>query len=353
MTYEFKKAVREEVGLLIGLISPSGGGKTYSAMRIASGIVGKGNRFAVIDTEARRALHYASMFEFDHCELGSPFRPSAYADSIKVADKAGYRAIVVDSVSHEWASEGGILDWQEEELTRMAGDDYRKREACKMAAWIKPKMAHKQMVQSLLQTKAHLILCFRAEDKLKMEKDNQGKMQIVPIGWQPICSKEMPYELTVSFLLHPDKPGIPIPIKLQEQHKPMFPPGKLLDELCGQSISAWAKGTTPQDAPQSTISPDQGKTGEAETDANEGIKQEPGPPKQRTPAQKKLEVLISEAGIDREFFKSWLVSIEWLKASAEGKLSMNDLSPAHLKSLLDKFPSAKEKFSLWIDQQNA
>ena len=51
MTYEFKKAVREEVGLLIGLISPSGGGKTYSAMRIASGIVGKGNRFAVIDTE--------------------------------------------------------------------------------------------------------------------------------------------------------------------------------------------------------------------------------------------------------------------------------------------------------------
>jgi hypothetical protein len=253
MTYEFKKAVREAVGLLIGLISPSGGGKTYSAMRIASGIVGKGNRFAVIDTEARRALHYAGMFDFDHLELHAPFRPEIYADSIKAADKAGYKAIVVDSCSHEWASEGGVLDWQEEELTRMAGDDYRKREACKMAAWIKPKMAHKQMVQSLLQTKAHLILCFRAEDKLKMEKDGQGKMQIVPIGWQPICSKEMPYELTVSFLLHPDKPGIPIPIKLQEQHKPMFPPGKLLDELCGQSISAWAKGTASQNAPESTI----------------------------------------------------------------------------------------------------
>ena len=32
----------------------------------------------------------------------------------------------------------------------MAGDDWKKREACKMAAWIKPKMAHKQMVQRLL-----------------------------------------------------------------------------------------------------------------------------------------------------------------------------------------------------------
>lgn len=252
--YTFRPAVRESVGLLIGLISPSGGGKTYSAMKIATGIVGREEKFATIDTEASRALHYAppagckpdfvNSFNFDHLPLAGPFRPDTYANAIKAADKAGYKAIIVDSASHEWSGEGGVLDWQEEELTRMAGDDYRKREACKMAAWIKPKMAHKQMVQRLLQVKAHLILCFRAEDKMKMEKDANGKTQIVPIGWQPICSKEMPYELTVSFLLSPDKPGIPIPLKLQEQHKPMFPSGKLLDESCGQKIAQWAKGST-------------------------------------------------------------------------------------------------------------
>ncbi len=241
--YIFKDAVREEVGLLIGLIGPSGCGKTYSAMRLASGIVGPGNKFAVIDTEARRALHYAEMFKFKHCELTAPFRPDSYTKAIQAADKEGFKAIVVDSTSHEWASEGGILDWQEEELQRMAGDDWKKREACKMAAWIKPKMAHKQMVQRLLQVHAHLILCFRAEEKVKMEKDANGKTQIVPIGWQPICSKELPYELTVSFLLHPDKAGIGIPLKLQEQHKPMFPAGKLLDEECGKRIAEWAKGS--------------------------------------------------------------------------------------------------------------
>jgi hypothetical protein len=224
------------------MIGPSGSGKTYSAMRVASGIVGEGNKFAVIDTESRRALHYADKFSFDYCELPPPFRPDNYAEAIKAADKAGYKAIVVDSVSHEWAGEGGILDWQEEELSRMAGDSYQKREACKMAAWIKPKMSHKQMVQKLLQVRAHLILCFRAEDKMKMEKDQNGKTQIVPIGWQPICSKEMPYELTVSFMLSPDKPGVGIPIKLQEQHKAMFPAGQLLDESAGRSISEWAKG---------------------------------------------------------------------------------------------------------------
>lgn len=242
--YSFKPAKKEAVGLLIGLVGASGSGKTYSAMRLASGIVGKGNRFAVIDTEARRALHYADMFEFDHCELVSPFRPDNYADAIQAADKAGYKAIVVDSVSHEWAGEGGILDWQEDELTRMAGDDYRKREACKMAAWIAPKRSHKQMVQRFLQVNANLILCFRAEEKNKMEKDANGKMQIIPIGWQPVCSKELPYELTVSFLLTADKPGIPQPIKLQEQHKVMFPSGKLLCEESGKLVTEWAAGSS-------------------------------------------------------------------------------------------------------------
>jgi hypothetical protein len=240
--YIFKPAVREAVPLLLGVIGQTGSGKTFSAMRIASGIVGKGNRFALIDTESKRALHYADKFDFDHCELTPPFRPENYADAIRAADKAGYKAIVVDSMSHEWAGEGGILDWQEEELARMAGDDWKKREACKMAAWIKPKMAHKQMVQRLLQVRSHLILCFRAEDKVKMEKDDRGKIQIVPAGIQPICSKEMPYELMASFLLTSDRPGYPQPLKLQEQHKPMFPLNNPLSEESGHLISEWAKG---------------------------------------------------------------------------------------------------------------
>jgi hypothetical protein len=249
MSYTFKPAVREAVGLLIGLISPSGGGKTFSAMRLAAGIVGPGNRFAVIDTEARRALHYADKFDFDYCELPPPFNPDAYADAIREADKAGYKAIVVDSCSHEWSGEGGVLDMQENELQRMAGDDYKKRDNCKMAAWIKPKMAHKKMVQRLLQSHAHLILCFRAEEKVKMEKGPDGKTRIVPIGWQPVCSKEMPYELTVSFLLSPDAPGIPQPIKLQEQHKALFPLAEKLGETSGKLISEWAKGGTSPSAP--------------------------------------------------------------------------------------------------------
>jgi hypothetical protein len=225
----------------------TGSGKSFSAMRLASGIA-RGKPFAVIDTEAGRARHYADQFSFDHGDLAPPFRPDAYAEAIQAADKGGYPVIVVDSMSHVWAGDGGVLDWQDDELERMAGDDYAKRERVKMAAWIKPKMAHKQMVQKLLQIRAHLILCVRAEEKIEMVRKD-GKMEIVPKvsatgkdGWIPVCEKNLPFEATASFLLLASNPGVPHPIKLQEQHKELFPLDKPITEESGKQIAQWASG---------------------------------------------------------------------------------------------------------------
>jgi len=257
MSFAFKPAVRENVPLLIGLAGGTGSGKTFTAMRLASGICGD-KPFALIDTEAGRGKHYADQFRFDHGDLSGPFRPDAYTEAILAADKAGYPAIVVDSMTHVWAGDGGVLDWQEEELDRMAGQDWKKREGCKMAAWIKPKLAHKKMVQRLLQVRAHLILCFRAEEKVDIvrEPDEQGRMKtkIIPKqsltgldGWIPICEKNLPFELTASFLLLAREPGIPHPIKLQEQHRALFPAGKYIDEEAGRRIAEWATGGKPRE----------------------------------------------------------------------------------------------------------
>ena len=257
MTFQFKRAIREQVGLLVGLAGGTGSGKTFSAMRLAAGIAGD-KPFAVIDTEAGRAKHYADQFCFDHGDLAAPFDPQAYAEAILAADAAHYPVIVVDSMSHEWAGAGGVLEMQEAELDRMAGDDWKKREAVKMAAWIRPKMAHKKMVQRLLQVRAHLIICFRAEEKIEMVRDDKGKMQIVPKasltginGWIPVCEKNLPFELTASFLLTADAPGMPKPIKLQEQHRPMFPTDKPINEESGRKVAAWAAGGAIKDDQES------------------------------------------------------------------------------------------------------
>lgn len=248
MSFSFRPALRENVGLLIGMAGGTGSGKTFSSMRLASGIAG-GKSFAVIDTEAGRAKHYADQFKFDHGDLKPPFSPDAYAEAIKAADDAGYPVIVVDSMSHEWASDGGVLDMQEAELERMAGSDWKKREACRMAAWIRPKVSHKHMVSRLLQVRAHVILAFRAEEKVEMIRED-GKMKIVPKqgptglnGWLPVTEKNLPFELTCSFLLMADAPGMPKPIKLQEQHKALFPLDKPITEESGKLISQWAAGS--------------------------------------------------------------------------------------------------------------
>ncbi len=247
MPITFRKAVRENVGLIVGIAGPSGSGKTFSALRLAAGM-SMGKPFAVIDTEAGRAKHYADRFAFDHADLQPPFRPGAYADAIKAADEAHYPVIVVDSCSHEHAGEGGLLDWHEEELDRMAGQDWKKRESCKMAAWIKPKTAHKRFVSSMLQVRAHLILCFRAEQKIEIITNN-GRAEIQPkkiasgfSDWIPICEKNLLYELTASFLLTPEHPGIPKPIKLEAQHKTVISVTSLLDEQAGRKLAEWAKG---------------------------------------------------------------------------------------------------------------
>jgi hypothetical protein len=242
----FRPAKRENVPLLIGLAGGTGSGKTYSAMRLAKGLAGD-KPFAVIDTENGRAQHYADDFAFDHAALHAPFRPDAYAAAIEEAAKQGYGVIIVDSMSHEWEGDGGMLDYQEEEFQRLGG-----RDAVKMTSWIKPKMAHRKFVTRLLQVPAHVILAFRAAEKVDMVRGENGKMEVIPKrtltgldGWVPITEKNLPYELTLSCLLTADAPGIPKPIKLQEQHRPMLPLDQPIGEDTGRTLAEWAKGSTP------------------------------------------------------------------------------------------------------------
>ena len=254
MSIQFKPAARENVWTLTLLAGGTGSGKTMTGMELATGLAG-GKPFAVIDTENRRALHYADRFKFDHADLREPFTPAAYVDAIEGAAKAGYDTIMLDSGSHEWAGDGGVLDMQEAELDRMAGDNYQKRESCKMASWIKPKMQHKQMVSKLLQVNAHIILCLRAEPKIEMVKKD-GKLVVQPKqsltgldGWIPVCEKNLPFEATLSLMFTADRPGYPQPIKLQEQHKAFFPLDKVVDRTSGERLAAWAKGGTAPSAP--------------------------------------------------------------------------------------------------------
>lgn len=236
-------ATRDKTPLLVGLVGPSSSGKTYSALRLASGFqkVDPGEIF-VIDTEAGRSLQYADKFRFVHVPFGAPFSPLDYLDAVRYCVDQGAKHIVIDSMSHEHEGPGGVLEMHAEDM----GGNFKKQ----MTAWARPKAARRRLINTLMQLNVNMVLCFRAKPKLKVEK---GKDPI-ELGYQPIGGDEWMYEMTMNALLLPRANGVPTwhseqlgekaLIKLPEQFAPIFADKPQLSEGVGEALARWAAGTT-------------------------------------------------------------------------------------------------------------
>jgi hypothetical protein len=259
-TFTDAPAVRERVPLLVGLSGPSGGGKTFSALRLATGIkqVVGGDIF-LIDTENGRAKHYAEDFDFRHVPFGEPFGSLDYLAAMQYCVSKGAKVVVVDSGSHEHEGVGGMLDQHETILTRMAGDDFKRREAMKMLAWSEPKQARRQLINGMMQLNCNFIFCFRAKDTAKPRRGANNKMEVVKMGFLPIAGPEWVFEMTLNCLLLPNANGVPtflgddleegekMMIKLPKQFKHIFDrPDVQLTEDIGRQLAEWAAGTPKQ-----------------------------------------------------------------------------------------------------------
>ncbi|HJS88693.1 MAG TPA: hypothetical protein VJ738_01870 [Steroidobacteraceae bacterium] len=251
-TFEDAPAVRSEVPLFCGLFAPTGGGKTYSALRLATGIqrVVGGDIFG-IDTESNRMKHYADWFRFRHVPFRAPFSPDDYAAAIRHCVSRGAKTIIVDSASHEHEGQGGVLEWHEAETQRLAEAWRVAPGAAQMAAWGPPKAARRRLLAAITsELNCNVIFCFRAREKLKIQR---GKDPI-ELGWMPIGGEELFFEMTLSTLLLPSARGVPhwksdMPgeaqmLKLPRQFADYFGgEPRQLDEDTGQRLAEWAAGS--------------------------------------------------------------------------------------------------------------
>jgi len=248
--FDDRPAVREQTPLLVGLVGPSSSGKTYSALRLATGIqrVVGGDIFG-IDTEARRMCHYADKFKFRHLAFGAPFSPLDYLDAIEHCVTKGAKTIVIDSLSHEHEGAGGVLEIHEAVLNRMTRGDHHKREKLQMLAWAEPKQQRRKLINAILQLNVNVVMCMRAKRKLKIVRGQEP----IDLGYQPIGGDEWIYECTLKCLLLPGANGTPTwhseelgekaMIKLPEQFRGLFANSPQLSEDIGQALAVWAAGT--------------------------------------------------------------------------------------------------------------
>lgn len=235
MSFTFAPAASftERAGLFVSLTGGTNSGKTFSALRLARGIAGPQGKVAVLDTEGGRTLHLKEAFAFDANIMEAPFRPERFGEAALAAEKAGYDALVIDSFSMEWVGVGGVLDWQAEEHSKLGGADRTKGQS-----WIKPKMAHKAMVYSLLQRRIPIVFSIRGEETFVPPNTKLFKS---------ITNKMFPFEVTVSFRLETERKGYidlsdPKSFKMEGAHQEIFRHGDRIGEEHGAALARWACG---------------------------------------------------------------------------------------------------------------
>lgn len=225
---QFRKAERKKAKARIGISGPAGSGKTYSSLLVAKGLGGK---TAMIDTENGSGDLYAHIFNYDILQIEAPFTPEKYINAIKAAEEAGYGTIIVDSLTHAWAGEGGLLDLQGKIADSGKANSY--------TAWrlITPK--HNALVEAMLQSKCHIIATMRAKMDYVQQSSN-GKTEIKKVGLAPIQRDGMEYEFTVFFEVGQDHNAT-----ATKDRTTIFD-GKylILNEKTGETLKKWLEDGT-------------------------------------------------------------------------------------------------------------
>lgn len=229
------EAQREAVPALIALWGFSDSGKTYSALRLARGLAGAKGKIGIIDTENRRAKYYSGLFGgFSHLDLQPPFTPARYTAAFETMIQHGMNAIVVDSMSHVWEGEGGVLEQADANPSQG------------LLKWKAPKMAYMRMVNRMLRSPVHVIFCLRAKEKY-VQVGQGKKAEIVLSGQEPICGKRFVFEMTVSAHMESGTRKPLDPVKIPEGMITAIRPGEFITEDSGRLIAEWLAGGSPVD----------------------------------------------------------------------------------------------------------
>jgi hypothetical protein len=222
---QLQKATRKKVKLRLGLSAVSGGGKTYSALLLAKGLVGDWSKIAVIDTENNSASLYSHLGEFNSLELTAPYTPERYIQAIKTCEDAQMECIIIDSITHEWDGKGGILEIH----SSMTGNSFTN--------WSSITPRHQKFIDAILQSKCHVITTVRRKTEYEMTKDG-NKTKVEKAGLKEVTREGFEYELTVNFNLDEkhnctaskDRTGL-------FMDKPFF----TISEATGELIKQWCE----------------------------------------------------------------------------------------------------------------
>lgn len=200
----FKPATKSQIPALMALCGPTGSGKTFTALRWAE-VIGGGRgkaRIAYIDTENGSARLYApepakpptdDQFAFDHLDWVPPYTPGRLTEVINAVSRSGaYDVLCIDSFTHFWEGEGGVLDVVDRASAR-SGNSF--------TGWKDGTPAWRAMIDAIRHSRCHVIVCMRSEMEYVLQEttNRDGKKIQTPtkMGMKPQSRKGIEYEFQV------------------------------------------------------------------------------------------------------------------------------------------------------------
>ena len=230
---QLQTAARKRVKLRLNIASPSGFGKTYGALLLAYGITGNWQKIAVIDTENDSASLYANLGSFETVSLKPPFSPDRYIQAIRMCEEAGMEVIIIDSVTHVWKGQGGLLEYQ-----NALGGRYQD--------WAKATPLYQQWLHTILQSPCHVITTCRKKQAYNIITEG-NKTKVEKAGLDDEIRDGYEYEMTIALEItnnqhmaraSKDRTGL-------YMGKPEFvitpDTGKQISDWCNQGIPAIAE----------------------------------------------------------------------------------------------------------------
>lgn len=235
-----RKAKRHKLKVPILLMGASGSGKTVSSLLIAKGILNKmfpdledearWEKLAVIDTEHGRSEMYCDstigdthIGSFNIYDLSKPYTAQRYVQAFNECKQAGCEVVIIDSITHAWSGEGGILD----KVNKFGGQ---------FQAWNKVKPDEQDFLKLFFDTDVHVIATARSKQGYEVTRSETGKVNIEKVGLRPDQKDGLDYEFAIVFQLYKDHSA-----ESTKDNTNSFTGRMVIDSKVGESIYEWAE----------------------------------------------------------------------------------------------------------------